>query len=272
MAPREPRVTQLPTGASSSPTGMTREQKEEAARARRRRPSDAEQLLWDRISGSKLDGFSFVREKEILGWYADFYCAAGRLVVEVDGKEHRERRAEDNRRDEVMRANHYRVLRLPAGLVFNDLDEAVLRVRIALDNEWAHRRRVSLRSSTRRSGTGTTSREPEPTDDPVPQELLTRQAPGKMNRKFLCERCEREFSVDVNRAGWIECRRCHSASALHPICFSCKKPVDIVDSPSSWRCRRCSDIHEVAWRAAGSGETPTGPLRDRPSRAHRWWP
>lgn len=268
-APKEPRVTKLPKGASSPPTGLTKEEKEAAARARRRRPTTAEELLWERISGSKLDGFSFVREKEILGWYADFYCAAARLVVEVDGRHHRNRRDEDNRRDEVMRANHYRVLRLPAGLVFNDLDEAVHRVRIALDSPWARRRRDQARRPPRSSKPAAEKREPNP--DPIPKEL-TRKAPGKLNRRFYCERCDRLFSVDVNSAGWIECRRCHSASALKPICFSCKKPVDKVVSEYTWRCRRCSDVHDVARSAAGTGETPTGLLRDRRSRAQRWRP
>jgi very-short-patch-repair endonuclease len=91
-------------------------------------------------AGGRLGGYVFRREVEILGWFADFYCAAGRLVVEVDGSQHRQRRAGNRARDEAMRDNRCRVLRIPAWTVFNDLPVAVERVRVAVDTPWAHRR------------------------------------------------------------------------------------------------------------------------------------
>ena len=71
---------------------MTYQQKADAADRRRRHPSRAEKILWQELKERKLGGFRFVREAEILGWWADFYCAAGRLIVEVDGKEHGDQR------------------------------------------------------------------------------------------------------------------------------------------------------------------------------------
>ena len=60
-------------------------------------------------------------------YIADFYCAAARLVIEVDGAEHTEiaRMARDERRDEYLRSLGYQVLRIPAGDVFRDADEVV---------------------------------------------------------------------------------------------------------------------------------------------------
>lgn len=247
---------------------MSRDQKEAAAAERRRRPTKAEDALWQRIADRRLDGFRFEREKEIFGWYADFYCAAARLVVEVDGKEHRERRAEDNARDEYMRANYYRVLRLPAGLVFNDLDEAVHRVRRAVDTDWAKRRRDKFQKAAlaRRQPRETEPGAGEEADEP-PREMK-RRSPNKAFRRFVCGGCGREFSVDIYSATWIECRRCLTSGGLRPICHACKKPVDKVTS-EAWNCRRCADIRDVARRAAGSGETPTGALHDRRGRAQR---
>lgn len=247
---------------------MSREEKEAAAAERRRRPTKAEDALWQRISDRKIDGFRFEREKEIFGWYADFYCGAARLVVEVDGKEHRDRRAEDNARDEYMRANYYRVLRLPAGMVFNDLDEAVHQVRRAVDTDWAKRRRDKFRKAAQTRGRSrvTEADQTEEPDDPPTD--LKRQSPNKAFRRFLCDGCNREFSVDIYSAKWIECRRCLTDAGLRPICRGCKKPVDKVAS-EAWRCRNCADIRDIARRAAGSGETPTGALHDRRGRAQR---
>jgi very-short-patch-repair endonuclease len=55
-----------------------------------------------------------------------------RLVVEVDGGYHARRRAADLRRDVKRGRLGYRVLRLPAALVMEDLQAAVALVRAAL--------------------------------------------------------------------------------------------------------------------------------------------
>jgi very-short-patch-repair endonuclease len=62
----------------------------------------------------------------------DFLAPRARLVVEVDGSYHERRRSADARRDSKLRRLGYRVLRLPAALVMNDLKAAVELVRAAL--------------------------------------------------------------------------------------------------------------------------------------------
>jgi len=48
---------------------------------------------------------------------ADFVAPVARLVVEVDGKHRRRRRAADARRDRVLTRPGYRVVRLEAALI-----------------------------------------------------------------------------------------------------------------------------------------------------------
>jgi len=62
----------------------------------------------------------------------DFCAPSVRLVVEVDGECHAERRAADARRDAELRALGFRVLRISAQLVMLDLRAAVALVRAAL--------------------------------------------------------------------------------------------------------------------------------------------
>jgi very-short-patch-repair endonuclease len=64
----------------------------------------------------------------------DFVARAEKLVVEVDGKWHAQRRRADARRDRVLARLGYRVLRLEAELVMRNLPEAVARIRAALES------------------------------------------------------------------------------------------------------------------------------------------
>lgn len=102
--------------------------KKEQARQMRRRMTPPEWVLWQRIN-RKQTGYRFRSQAPILGWIADFYCPSVRLVVEVDGRCHENRRAEDQTRDEAMRSYGYRVLRVPARDVFADVNAVVERIR-----------------------------------------------------------------------------------------------------------------------------------------------
>jgi very-short-patch-repair endonuclease len=66
------------------------------------------------------------RRQAVLGQYiADFFAPQARLVVEVDGGYHQQRRAADARRDEWMRRRGYRVVRVSAAAVMSDVGGVV---------------------------------------------------------------------------------------------------------------------------------------------------
>ena len=50
--------------------------------------TDAEQLLWQRLRRKQVLGLQFYRQKPILNFIVDFYCAAANLVIECDGGQH----------------------------------------------------------------------------------------------------------------------------------------------------------------------------------------
>jgi very-short-patch-repair endonuclease len=101
------------------------------ADAMRLAPTDSEARLWRALRASQL-GVAFRRQVPLLGFIADFYAPAARLVVEVDGGYHARRKAADQRRDQKLIRAGYRVLRLEAELVMRDLPAAVLAVRRSL--------------------------------------------------------------------------------------------------------------------------------------------
>ena len=110
---------------------MTREELDRA-RAMRREMTRAEVILWTRLKGKQLRGYQFNRQKKIGPYYADFACAAARLVVEVDGATHGspEERAYDAARTAFMEREGWRVVRVWNGEVYENergVAETILR-------------------------------------------------------------------------------------------------------------------------------------------------
>jgi crossover junction endodeoxyribonuclease RuvC len=102
---------------------------DETARARglRRDQSPVEAILWSRLRAGRA-GAKFRRQEPIAGLTADFVCHEVRLVVEVDGRDHDARVAEDGRRDAALAALGFSVLRIPAGDVVCDAGAVAERI------------------------------------------------------------------------------------------------------------------------------------------------
>jgi very-short-patch-repair endonuclease len=98
----------------------------------RRSPSEPERRLWPCLAGGKL-GITFRRQVVLGSAIADFFAPAIRLVVEVDGAQHRLRRSADARRDRDLRRLGCVVLRIEAEVVMSDLPAAVALVREAVE-------------------------------------------------------------------------------------------------------------------------------------------
>lgn len=248
-------------------------EKEMFARQLRRNPTAAEDALWCMLRDG-LAGYRFRRQYVLDGWIADFYCPAARLVIEVDGASHRGREDADRRRDEVMRANWYRVVRFPNYEVTTDIDSVVARIQHAVDNPASRQRqqrfqargkpgptpevRKALVEEARRAGIvpGLSTRAQPGTVNVTPR--LPRKMPFQEPRaKFRCEGCQRTFVAAISPAP--RCLRC-SRSALARLCRECdRRPA----RSGSIFCSICEDASFVARQAVGRGQDPFG------IRAHR---
>jgi very-short-patch-repair endonuclease len=67
------------------------------------------------------------------GYIADYYACAARLIVEVDGGWHGGRSRADARRDRVLAAAGYRVLRVAEQDVLSALPQVLARIRAAIE-------------------------------------------------------------------------------------------------------------------------------------------
>ncbi len=81
------------------------------ARTLRRNQTDAERKLWSRIRNRQLLGFKFRRQFPIAPYIVDFVCAEARLIVELDGSQHRTAQEYDRKRSEYLMQCGYRVIR-----------------------------------------------------------------------------------------------------------------------------------------------------------------
>lgn len=87
--------------------------------------TDAERLLWGRLRRRQVGGFKFRRQHQIGLYICDFASLDGRLIIELDGSQHAERVAYDDRRDAFLRSAGYRVLRFWNADVVAGLDNIV---------------------------------------------------------------------------------------------------------------------------------------------------
>jgi len=76
-------------------------------------------LLWRLLRLSRRE-LRFRRQHPIGPFVADFYCPAAKLVIEIDGATHDQRRDADGRRDAYMTSLGLRVIRVPAAEVLAD--------------------------------------------------------------------------------------------------------------------------------------------------------
>jgi very-short-patch-repair endonuclease len=86
-------------------------QRVETARRLRRGQTDAERVLWLRLRDRRLNGWKFKRQVPIDRYVADFCCADGRLIIELDGGQHSTSTEADAKRTEILEAMGYLVLR-----------------------------------------------------------------------------------------------------------------------------------------------------------------
>ena len=80
-------------------------------------------LLWQRLKGSP-QGVAFRKQHPIGHYRADLYCAASKLVIEIDGIAHDmgNRPERDSARTHTLETQGYQVLRIAAADVLKDAD------------------------------------------------------------------------------------------------------------------------------------------------------
>lgn len=99
------------------------------ARKLRSEMSLPETILWRELR-KRPGGFKYRRQHPAGVYVLDFYCAAAKLAIEVDGPSHDGHVAAkaDAARGHFLRSQHMATLRVPVSAVLDNLEGAVLRI------------------------------------------------------------------------------------------------------------------------------------------------
>jgi very-short-patch-repair endonuclease len=89
-------------------------------------------MLWQ-VLRQRPGGLKFRVQHPIGRCIVDFYCAASKLVIEIDGEAHSmgDRLLRDIRRDAWLKSRGLRVIRFAAADVINDVESVVTAITLA---------------------------------------------------------------------------------------------------------------------------------------------
>ena len=100
----------------------------ERARELRREDTRAEARLWNALRARRLGGWKWKRQVPSGPYFLDFLCIEAALVVEVDGGQHADQIAYDQRRTAHIERSGLRVLRFWNGEVLTNRDGVCLTI------------------------------------------------------------------------------------------------------------------------------------------------
>ncbi|WAX71533.1 endonuclease domain-containing protein [Gallibacterium anatis] len=97
--------------------------------------TDAEGKLWQRINRDQLLGFRFNRQKPLLNYIVDFYCAKAKLIIELDGSHHYEPeyQEKDRQRDDELRSLGFTVMRFSNDEIYYEIEDVVEQIYLFLE-------------------------------------------------------------------------------------------------------------------------------------------
>jgi very-short-patch-repair endonuclease len=85
------------------------------ARELRSKSTKGEIKFWSELLRKKQSGYQFYRQKILYHYIVDFYCPKLKLVIEIDGSSHDDKKEYDEHRDRILESYGLKILH------FNDL-------------------------------------------------------------------------------------------------------------------------------------------------------
>ncbi len=94
----------------------------------------SEVLLWNQLKGRKMKGYQFMRQKPIDNYIVDFFCSKLRLIIEIDGDSHIDKREEDEMRQRRLEGLGLTVLRFSDVEVKRQMDGVLRAIESWIDD------------------------------------------------------------------------------------------------------------------------------------------
>lgn len=95
------------------------------ARSLRNNSTKAEIILWQMLKGRQMLGFTFLRQRSVLNYIADFFCKDLKLIIEADGGYHalQEQMDYDQKREKDLIQVGFTILRFSNAQIIERPDE-----------------------------------------------------------------------------------------------------------------------------------------------------
>jgi very-short-patch-repair endonuclease len=109
----------------------------ERAKELRMNMTPAEAYLWSQLRRKSMNGFRFRRQHPVSRFIVDFYCHAGRLVIEIDGNIHdtSQQKEHDLDRSYELEKLGLRVIRFTNAQVFDENALVLRTIWLHLENK-----------------------------------------------------------------------------------------------------------------------------------------
>ncbi|MCC7037375.1 MAG: endonuclease domain-containing protein [Alphaproteobacteria bacterium] len=104
------------------------------ARKLRHNQTDCEKTIWNLFKDRRFENYKFRRQHPIGSYIVDFACPAVKLVIEIDGGQHCDNKA-DKVRTEYLQSRGYEVLRFWNNDVMTNIDGVILTLTLALSRK-----------------------------------------------------------------------------------------------------------------------------------------
>jgi very-short-patch-repair endonuclease len=79
-------------------------------------------------------GVKFKRQRPILNFIVDFFCAEIKLIIEIDGNSHVNKADYDRYRQDKLESLGFTILRFNEGEILNNFDEVVIAIRHVIES------------------------------------------------------------------------------------------------------------------------------------------
>jgi len=101
------------------------------AKELRRYETEAEKMLWAKLSRNQILGLQFRRQHPINRFIVDFYCVKIKLVIEVDGSIHElpENKVYDIGRSQILNDFGIVVIRFLNDQIIDDIESTIIKIR-----------------------------------------------------------------------------------------------------------------------------------------------
>ena len=104
------------------------------ARKLRQTSTIPEVKLWQHLRDRRFMGLKFRRQYPVGSYVVDFVCLCHKLIIELDGGQHADQVAYDNKRTEYLEHFGFKVLRFWNTDVFLRFEEMLEQVRLCIES------------------------------------------------------------------------------------------------------------------------------------------